>query len=71
MDITTAQLWSVNDQALATWSVGLVEETDDGGNVSNVIKVTYNDEVLRFSPNYTDDELTAAFAAYNTEMGAS
>lgn len=43
------------------WTYERIEETDDGGNVHSVIVVSLDDGgQLRFSPNYTDEELAAA-----------
>jgi len=63
----TAQIFSQIDQVITTWNIENTDETDEGGNVHSVIKATYNDEVLRYSPNYTDEELSNTIAAYNSE----
>lgn len=65
MTTRTVKLWSEAEKAIVTWSVGPEKETDEGGNEHEFIAVRYGDEVHRFSPNYTDDELQRVIAEMN------
>lgn len=58
MTLETLDLWSEEEQSIVPFDVSKEEETDEGGNVAQVVMVKHGEEIHRFSPNTTDAELT-------------
>jgi hypothetical protein len=69
--ITTLQLWSEKQQKVITYQVKNVEnEADVNNNKHSWIELVNPDdpeEVLKYSPSYTDQSLQAYARKYNNE----
>lgn len=62
------ELWSNEEKAIVTWDVAFEEETDEGGNKHKVFTARRGNEVHRFSPNTTDEELQTQVKEMNGEL---
>lgn len=67
MELKKIDIYSKKENKVVSWDVKSEEETDEGGNVHNVITARYKDEVLKFSPNTTDKELLNQAEIMNKE----
>jgi hypothetical protein len=71
--IQTLNIWSDSAKEVVEFSVAREKETDEGGNVHEVIIARYRypeseeDDIYRFSPNSTDAEILKQADEINKE----
>lgn len=53
----TIRMWSEAQKAEADWNLTQETENDAGGNAHLVLIARSGDEVMRFSPNHSDEEM--------------
>lgn len=65
--LTTIEMYSEKAQEVVTWNITLEKEEDEGGNEHEFIALRYGDELKKFSPSYTDEELLRVTKREDTE----
>jgi hypothetical protein len=68
--IKSLGMFSQSNGKVVKWNLACAQETDEGGNTNAVIIAKHADEIHRFSPNTTDDELHARATMINEEAAA-